>query len=225
MKLDHHTDFADHEIEHVAAALWNLEEEGRTALGDLRDAVSVADLDATLKRLAARGLAVVEPHRAALTGQGRRLAESVVRRHRLAELLFSAVLDIKDDRTVNRTACVMEHVLSPDVTDSVCAFLGHPKSCPHGKSIPAGPCCRSFSNAVAPLVQPLDRLAVGDQGRIAYIVPRDAERLVRLSDLGVIPGATIRLRQKRPAIVIGIGETTLALDREIAEELYVKKIS
>jgi len=147
------------------------------------------------------------------------------RRHRLAELLFSAVLDIKDDRTVNRTACVMEHVLSPDVTDSVCAFLGHPKSCPHGKSIPAGPCCRSFSNAVAPLVQPLDRLAVGDQGRIAYIVPRDAERLVRLSDLGVIPGATIRLRQKRPAIVIGIGETTLALDREIAEELYVKKIS
>ena len=54
--------------------------------------------------------------------------------------------------------------------------------------------------AVAPLVQPLDRLAVGDLARIAYIVPRDAERLVRLSDLGVIPGATIRLRQKRPAI-------------------------
>jgi DtxR family Mn-dependent transcriptional regulator len=117
----------------------------------------------------------------------------------------------------------MEHVLSADVTDSVCAFLGHPKLCPHGKSIPAGSCCRSFSNAVEPLVQPLDRLAVGDSARIAYIVPKDPDRLVRLSDLGVIPGATIRLRQKRPAVVIGIGETTLALDREIAEELYVKK--
>ena len=223
MRNSHHFDLADQEIEHVAAALWNLEEDGRGALDNLRDALRIPDLDAVLKRLASRGLASVKAEWASLTNDGRRLAETVVRRHRLAELLFSAVLDVKDDRAVNRTACVMEHVLSPDVTDSVCAFLGHPKLCPHGKPIPAGTCCRSFSTGVHPLVHPLSRLAVGESARIAYIVPKDPERLVRLSDFGVVPGAKIRLRQKRPATVISIGETVLALDRDFAAEVYVKR--
>ena len=118
----------------------------------------------------------------------------------------------------------MEHVLSPSVTDSVCSFLGHPKFCPHGKPIPAGRCCRSFSNAVEPLVQPLDKLAVGCSAKIVYIVPRDPGRLVKLSDLGLVPGVAVRLQQKRPATVIAVGETTLALDRDIVSEIYVKKL-
>jgi DtxR family Mn-dependent transcriptional regulator len=118
----------------------------------------------------------------------------------------------------------MEHVLSSSVTDSVCSFLGHPKFCPHGKPIPAGECCRSFSNAVEPLVQPLGQLAVGRLARIVYMVPSDPARLVKLSDLGLVPGTRIRLQQRRPATVVAIGETTLALDREIVSEIYVKKV-
>ena len=225
MKKDHRLDLADHDVEHVAAELWNLEEDGRGLVEDLRAKIRVDDIDATLEALVSRRLLGVDGTRASLTPAGRKLAERVVRRHRLAELLFSTVLDVKDDRTVHRTACVMEHVLSHEVTDSVCSFLGHPKFCPHGKPIPAGSCCRSFSNSVEPLVQPLNRLAVGESARIAYIVPKDPERLVRLSNLGIVPGATVRLRQRRPAAVISIGETTLAVDREIAEEVYVKKVS
>jgi DtxR family Mn-dependent transcriptional regulator len=222
MKKDHHRDLADHEIEHVVAELWSLEEMGRVDAADLRATVRIGDLDVVLERLATRGL--IRADRLALTSTGRDLAAGVIRRHRLAELLLSSVLDVKDDRTVNRTACVMEHILSAEVTESVCSFLGHPKFCPHGKPIPAGRCCRSFSTGVEPLVQPLDRLAVGQSARIAYIVPKDPERLVRLSGLGVVPGAMIRLRQKRPAAVISIGETTLAVDPEIAEEVYVKRL-
>ena len=33
----------------------------------------------------------------------------------------------------------MEHVLSPLVNDAVCAFLGHPPTCPHGGPIPQVP--------------------------------------------------------------------------------------
>lgn len=221
---DHHRELADHDLEHLAVGIWCLDEEGRATVSELRLQARVDGLDEVLGQMAARGLVRTSPTRVELTQAGRSLAERVVRRHRLAELLFSAVLDIRDDRVVNRTACVMEHVLSAEVTDSVCSFLGHPKFCPHGKPIPAGPCCRSFSNAVEPLVQRLDTLAVGNTARIAYIVPRDPERLVRLSNLGIVPGATIRLRQRRPATVISIGETTLAIDRDIADELYVKKI-
>jgi DtxR family Mn-dependent transcriptional regulator len=225
MKKHHHLELADHDVEHVAAELWNLEEDGPGLVAELRSRIRVEDIEATLEALVSRRLLDIDGPRARLTPAGRKLAERIVRRHRLAELLFSTVLDVKDDRIVNRTACVMEHVLSHEVTDSVCSFLGHPKFCPHGKPIPAGRCCRSFSNNVEPLVQPLDRLAIGESARIAYIVPKDPERLVRLSNLGIVPGATVRLKQRKPAAVISIGETTLAVDREIAEEVYVKKVS
>jgi DtxR family Mn-dependent transcriptional regulator len=220
--LSHTRDLADHEQEHVVAELWELDERGESDVDELRQASGVERFDEALGALTERRLIYTAGRSVTLTPEGRELAQSLVRRHRLAESLFSFVLDVRDDRAVNRTACVMEHILSPSVTDSVCSFLGHPKFCPHGKPIPAGTCCRSFSNAVEPLVQPLDQLAVGRSAKILYIVPRDPARLVKLSDLGLVPGVSVRLQQKRPATVVAIGETTLALDRDIASEIYVK---
>ncbi len=220
----HAQELADHELEHVAAHLWTGGERGSVALEDLRRTSRVDDIEGAIQRLVSQGRARIEDHHLHLTDAGREMAEGVVRRHRLAEILFSAVLDVADDRVVNRTACVMEHVLSPAVTDSVCSFLGHPKSCPHGRPIPAGACCRAFSNAIEPLVQPLANLGIGRDARIVYIVPKDPERLVKLSNLGLFPGAVVRLQQMRPATIIAIGESTLALDRDIAGEIYVKKL-
>jgi DtxR family Mn-dependent transcriptional regulator len=118
----------------------------------------------------------------------------------------------------------MEHVLGAGLADAICSFLGHPKACPHGKPIPAGPCCHELSQTIEPLVQPLDRLPAGTDGRIVYIVPRERERLARLTNMGIVPGARIRVQQKVPAFVLALGETTLAVDPAIAGEIYVKKI-
>lgn len=223
--MSHDRDLADQDVEELAEELWTLGEQGRDRLEDLRETSRVALLDPTLAKLAARGLARIGDGRIVLTPEGRDLAELQVRRHRLGETLFTTVLEIRDDGAVNRTACVLEHVLGDGMTDSICAFLGHPKSCPHGKPIPPGPCCRSLTKTIEPLVQPLDRLGVGERGRIVYIVPRDPERLVRLSNLGIFPGATVDLQQRRPATVLRVGETTLAMDSEIAGEIYVRKVS
>ena len=46
----------------------------------------------------------------------------------------------------------------------------------------------------------------------------------RLAALGVIPGSEIRLHQRSPAFVIEVGETTIALDPEIAGEIFVKAL-
>jgi DtxR family transcriptional regulator, Mn-dependent transcriptional regulator len=171
-----------------------------------------------------RGLAALQPGaRVSLTEAGRQLAQRQVRRHRLTEILFTTVLEVADDAAVDRTACVIEHVLDAAMTDSVCAFLGHPQRCPHGKAIPAGACCGSFSRPLEPLVQPLARLAPGAAGRIVHIVPREPGRLVRLASLGVVPGARLRLQQTWPAVVIRIGETTLALESDVAGEIFVKR--
>ncbi len=223
--MSHDRDLADQDVEEVAEELWTLAEQGSDRLADLKETTQVSELDGALKKLESLGLAQVSGERVVLTPEGRVLAELQVRRHRLGESLFTTVLEVRDERQVNRTACVLEHVLGDGLTDSICAFLGHPKFCPHGKPIPPGPCCRSLSRTVEPLVQPLDRLAVGERGRIVYIVPREPDRLVRLSNLGILPGATVALQQRSPAAVIRVGETTLAMDPAIAGEIYVRRIA
>lgn len=222
--MSHEHELADQDVEEVAEELWTLLEQGCDRRADLERTTRVAGLATALEKLAARGLVRMEEDRIRLTPQGRELAELQVRRHRLGETLFTTVLEVRDDRAVNRTACVMEHVLGDGMTDSICAFLGHPRFCPHGKPIPAGPCCHSLTRSIEPLVQPLDRLGVGERGRIVYIVPRERERLVKLSTLGIVPGVTIALLQRSPAAVLRVGQTTLAVDPAIASEIYVKRV-
>ena len=223
--MRHDEDLASQDVEEVAEDVWTLEEQGHKDLDRLRGASRVPHLDRTLARMARWDLVRLDGETVSLTPRGRELAERQVRRHRLAEMLFTTVLEVRDEQAVDRTACVIEHVLDANLTDSVCAFIGHPRVCPHGKAIPPGPCCRSLSRPSEPLVQPLQRLAPGESGRIVHIVPREARRLLRLSNLGVVPGAVVRLQQKSPAVVLRIGETTLAVEPDVADEIYVKRVS
>ncbi|MBI2682931.1 MAG: ATP-binding cassette domain-containing protein [Acidobacteriales bacterium] len=77
------------------------------------------------------------------TERGRRRAEDVIRRHRLAERLFIQTFLVVDEQEVEQQACKFEHILSPEVTDRICTFLGHPETCPHGSPIPRGTCCQN----------------------------------------------------------------------------------
>ncbi len=159
-----------------------------------------------------------------LTQAGEQRAEGIVRRHRLVERLFSEVFELDANQTESN-ACQFEHILSEDTTDSVCTFLGHPPTCPHGKPIPRGECCKKYNVELRPLVMRLTDFEVGEMGRIVFIVPTERERLSKLAALGVIAGNILRLTQKRPSYVIQVDETTIALDPEIAREIYVKSIN
>src|SRR5437660_12780385 len=76
-----------------------------------------------------------------LTARGRERAASIIRRHRLAERLFTDSLAMDSETEIEQQACKFEHILSPEATDKICAFLGQPRTCPHGAPIPPGPCC------------------------------------------------------------------------------------
>ncbi len=223
--MKHDRDLADQDVEEVAEEILTLAEEGRDRVRDLEQASQTAGVGAILAALVKRELARIDGGRIVLTDAGRLLGERQVRRHRLAEVLFTTVLEVKDERAVNQTACVMEHVLGAGLTDSICAFLGHPKFCPHAKPIPPGACCSALNQTLEPLVQPLDRLPIGQEGRIVFIAPREPARLVKLSNLGIVPGARVHLQQRSPAAVLRVGETTLAVDPELAAEIYVKKLA
>jgi putative ABC transport system ATP-binding protein len=75
-----------------------------------------------------------------LTEAGSRRARDVVRRHRLAERLFTDTFAI-DDAEAHQQACRFEHIITPELDQRICSFLGHPKTCPHGNPIPPGACC------------------------------------------------------------------------------------
>lgn len=76
-----------------------------------------------------------------LTPRGRERASSIIRRHRLAERLFTDSLAMDSESEIEQQACKFEHILSPEATDRICTFLGHPRTCPHGAPIPPGACC------------------------------------------------------------------------------------
>ena len=75
------------------------------------------------------------------TERGRKRAEDIIRRHRLAESLFTQSLGMQNEEEIEEQACKFEHILSPEATEKICSFLGHPKTCPHGAPIPPGECC------------------------------------------------------------------------------------
>src|ERR1700691_497847 len=80
-----------------------------------------------------------------LTARGRERAGSIIRRHRLAERLFTDSLAMDSESEIEQQACKFEHILSPEATDKICTFLGHPRTCPHGAPIPPGLCCGGSS--------------------------------------------------------------------------------
>jgi putative ABC transport system ATP-binding protein len=87
-----------------------------------------------------------------LTPRGRERAGSIIRRHRLAERLFTDSLAMDSESEIEQQACKFEHILSPEATDKICTFLGHPRTCPHGTPIPPGACCgrsSEFAGAIA----------------------------------------------------------------------------
>jgi putative ABC transport system ATP-binding protein len=81
------------------------------------------------------------------TEKGRRRAEDVIRRHRLAEVLFIKTFHVADEAEVEEQACKFEHILSAEATDRICTFLNHPLACPHGSPIPRGACCAAADAA------------------------------------------------------------------------------
>jgi DtxR family Mn-dependent transcriptional regulator len=131
------------------------------------------------------------------------------------------VLDLGAAET-ETSACRFEHCLSEEVAGSICTLLGHPRTCPHGKPIPPGPCCHVRDKAPSPVIVPLSDLEVGQRARVAYIVSHRDHRLDRLTSLGLLPGAHVRLAQRSPSFIISVGESELALAASIAHEIYVR---
>ena len=128
-------------FDHVLEEIWICAECGQRAKLARFHSVD-ADPERTIQRLSVLGLVTVRDSEVNLTEPGQRRARDVVRRRRLAERLFTDTFSIANAEADSQ-ACKFEHIISPELDERICKFLGHPKTCPHGNPIPPGPCCQT----------------------------------------------------------------------------------
>jgi DtxR family Mn-dependent transcriptional regulator len=197
--------------------------------------VTPASVTGALQTLADKGFIEYQPYKGAtLTGPGREMARKVKRRHRLLEVFLTDVLHIST-QNVHDEACKMEHTLSDETECALCKMLNAPSRCPHGSLI--GACDRDVESCSAcleenaspstsprdePLV-PVTSIQPGQKATIAFI-RGDSSVVQRLADLGLTIRAEIQLIRKAPLsgpIEIGVRKTRLAIDRAIADLIFV----
>jgi putative ABC transport system ATP-binding protein len=136
-------------FDHLLEQIWICGEEGKPALVEVLRATGPAGnlpvlpdepASRALGRMSDLQLVELRNGEVQLTPGGSNRARNVVRRHRLAERLFKDTFAI-DESEVHNQACKFEHIISPELDERICSFLGHPKTCPHGNPIPPGDCC------------------------------------------------------------------------------------
>lgn len=203
--------------EEVLETLWaHAEEEKQESLG-----LGVARGEPEIEELSRLGYIKLIGDKLALTEKGKGEGQKIVRRHRLAERLFADILDVKE-KLVHPLSCKFEHLLSDGVEDNICTLLGHPKTCPHGRVIPQGECCRKSRQNINKVISALNNLGVNHKGKVAYIHTKDHKKLQKLMSMGVLPGITIGLIQKFPSYVFQVGQSQFAVDKELAECIFVR---
>ncbi len=213
----------DTALEEVLEAIWKADEKNASTLEAIGQACSIALTEEDLEALHKKGLIARAGDQVLLTYEGRSEARNLVRRHRLAETLFAIVLNL-DPKTQEAIACEVEHTLLLELEEGICILLGHPTHCPHGKPIPPGRCCTAKRTVASTVIVNLTELGAGERGRITYIKPKDHTRLHRLTSFGLTPGTVIKLHQCSPVFCIRYEETELALDRDVAEDIYVARM-
>src|SRR4029078_2921152 len=112
-----------------------------------------------------------------LTDEGREIATSIVRRHRLAERLLVDVIGVEWEK-VHKEADRWEHAISADVEEKLVQLLGDPATCPHGNPIPG-----SAHKVEGPASVPLTQMQPGPVvvTRISEKVELDDDALVLLA--------------------------------------------
>ncbi|MCB2180097.1 metal-dependent transcriptional regulator [bacterium] len=180
-------------IEDYLKAIFELtQKEGRASTTQLAVYLNVTPASVTgmIKKLSSTNPPLLEyqKHRGVvLTSKGRDIALEILRHHRLLELFLHKVLDYPWEE-VDEEADRLEHVISEKFEERIAKALGNPEYDPHGDPIPT-------KDLVIPDISdtPLSTLRPDLHATIKRVRDTDSDLLKHLSEIGVIPGAKIKI--------------------------------
>jgi DtxR family Mn-dependent transcriptional regulator len=184
--------------------------------------ITAGSVSTMLKRMDAAGYAEHVPYRGVrLTSEGRRLALSVIRRHRLLELFLARSLDIPWE-DVHRYADALEHAASDELIERIAEKLGDPPADPHGDPIPNR--LLEVDERALPSVAEMD---AGDSATVVRVSDADASMLRYLTELEIGIGDRIELLVRQPfegPFEVRVGERRLALGAPLARAIHVEPL-
>ena len=216
-----HSHFAESTEEYLEA-VYRLEREGPgvTTSGLASElGVAPASVSGMLKKLAAEGyLEQVARGEVKLTQRGLEVAVRVVRRHRLAERLLTDVLGMPWDE-VQQEACMLEHAISDNVERHLVEILGDPQVCPHGLPIPPKDLSEPERSGI-----PLAQMDIGSDATVQGVTQEVPEMLKYLGQVGLRPGANVRVHDKAPLggpMTVEVENRRHAISLELARMVLV----
>jgi len=185
--------------------------------------VSPSTMFSALRRLEKEGYAKVERRKnIRLTAKGKKVAETILRRHYLTERFLTDLLGL-DWVSAHQEAHRMEHVISPTVEKKLAEVLHHPTTCPHGNPIPN-------EGVPAPKRKglPLSTVTTGSDvvlECISEMGERDPHLLRFLLAHKLIPGTRIRVLDIAPSLgmmTLMVGKDEFSLGIQAAKNIRVQ---
>ena len=136
---------------------------------------SLPSVGGMIRRMVREGLVETTANKdVLLTVRGRKSAESIVRRHRLAERMVVDLLglDLQDSHI---EAHRLEHAISPQLEEKIVSLLGNPTTCPFGHPIPDSGYVEKKHSVSLVKTRPgddlvIDRVPEDDQALLEYLV-------------------------------------------------------
>lgn len=216
------TDLID-ATEMYVRTVWELEEEGitpiRARLAE-RLGLSAPSVSETVSRLESEGLLRLTGDRTLeLTEEGRALAVSVMRKHRLAECLLVDVIGLEWER-VHEEACRWEHVISDQVEQKLVELLGGPTRCPHGNPIP-GLAEGERSDVLGNLAAAAERGVPVRIERLSEKLQGDVDAMRSLASNGLMPGTVVEPKRRGDRFVMMVDDREVSLRVDVARLVYV----
>ena len=77
------------------------------------------------------------------------------------------------------------------------------------------------TKTISSAVIPVSEVEIGEEVKVAYINTGSNSRMHKLSHFGIVPGALVTVHQRYPSFVIKCGNSQIALEEEIAKEIYI----
>ncbi len=180
---------------------------------------SLPSVTGMLRRLVREGLIEMGKNKEVdLTKPGREAAESIVRRHRLAELLVVDVLGVELHQS-HEEAHRLEHAMSSLLEEKIRQKLGNPKTSPFGDPIPGS------GHVVSQASIPLSQAQQGQTYVVDQIPEDDRTLLEYLVPLRFIPGQRVKLVEAaayRGVIKLECNDAEVVVGYEVAERIWLR---
>ncbi len=206
-------------------AIWEMREENQLPISArLAEELDVTPpaVTAAVKRMARDGhVKVQRDGQILLTSQGRKIAQHLMLRHQLAEMLLTEVIGVPWAKS-HAEAERLEHAISPEIEALLVKRFASHKTCPHGVPLSGGVSQLRKQGGVL-----LSELQPGDSAEVLCVYEKDEGFLDFLQDLHLLPASKLDVLKRGydETLTLRVAGHTVHLGKTATSRIWVRHSS